>query len=179
VRWDARALYGYLREGWHPQHGDAQGPMTVVITGLQSLPDADVDAIALYVASLGTRGERREAVRTNTPDLAVNQNDGAGIFAAACADCHDGSRSLPFAGIPLALSSATTDGSAANLVNVMLDGLHPAEGAAGPIMPGFATAMSDAQLESLAAFVRARIAAKPPWADIAARLRDTRIRNHD
>ncbi len=180
VRWNAHALYAYLKEGWHPQHGVAQGPMAAVTAGLQSLPDADVDAIAQYIASLGTAGGvRHSTATTNTPDLAVTENDGAAIFAAACAACHDGSGSLPFTGMTLALSSAITDRSATNLLNIVLDGLHPPEGAAGPIMPGFATAMSDAQLESLAAFVRNRFAAKPPWSDVAARLRDKRLGSHD
>lgn len=51
VPWDAPALHAYLRRGWHELHGVARGPMAPVATNLGTVPDADVAAIAIYVAS--------------------------------------------------------------------------------------------------------------------------------
>jgi mono/diheme cytochrome c family protein len=31
VPWDADALFAYLRDGWHPEHGVARGPMALAI----------------------------------------------------------------------------------------------------------------------------------------------------
>jgi len=180
VPWSSSSLYQYMRDGWHPQHGGAHGPMATVLEGLQTLPDQDLEAIAVYVASLESNGAGRGmAPRPNPTGHAVNPGNGADIYAAACASCHDGSRPLPLGGVPLALSSATTDESATNLVNVVLAGLQPLEGTPGAVMPSFATALTDSQLESLATFIRRRFAAKPPWPDVAARAREARGRTDD
>ena len=52
VRWDADALFAYLRDGWHPDHGVARGPMAQVVSNLSSAPESDVRAIAAYMASV-------------------------------------------------------------------------------------------------------------------------------
>ena len=52
IPWDADLLYTYLRQGWHGLHGVAGGAMAPVADNLASVPDADVRAIAVYVASL-------------------------------------------------------------------------------------------------------------------------------
>src|SRR5947199_6246012 len=50
VPWDADALFMYLRDGWHPDHGVARGPMAQVVSNLSSVPESDVRAIAVYMA---------------------------------------------------------------------------------------------------------------------------------
>src|ERR1700686_4254695 len=50
VPWDADALFAYLRDGWHPDHGVARGPMAQVVSNLSSVPPNDIRAIATYVA---------------------------------------------------------------------------------------------------------------------------------
>ena len=50
VPWNAEALFGYLRDGWHPDHGTARGPMAEVVSNLSSVPDSEVRAIAAYMA---------------------------------------------------------------------------------------------------------------------------------
>ncbi len=52
VPWDANALFGYLRQGWHPDHGVARGPMAEVVSNLSSVQESDVHAIAAYMASV-------------------------------------------------------------------------------------------------------------------------------
>ena len=61
-----------------------------------------------------------------------------------------------------------------NLVNVILYGLPAADGATAPIMPGFAGAMTDAQVVALARYLRTRFARKPPWTDLAKIVREAR-----
>ena len=52
VPWDADALYAYLRDGSHPDHGTARGPMAEVVSNLSAVPASDVRAIATYMADV-------------------------------------------------------------------------------------------------------------------------------
>ena len=88
-----------------------------------SAPEADVRAIAIYVAAQnrspfrqankpaaaqaqrgnsGRSGERRQPGR-HVACHAANGDEGALIYAGACAGCHEGPRALPYGGIDLAL----------------------------------------------------------------------------
>jgi mono/diheme cytochrome c family protein len=177
VSWDADSLTMFLRNGWHERHGVAQGPMAVVTDALAEVPDSDRKAIATYVAWLMRESPAAGvAVARLGP---TNTHDGQVIYAAACAGCHDGTRALPFGGIRLELSTAVTGESAINLINVVLAGLSPAEGTAGPIMPGFAGTLSDTQLDSLVTYLRAHFASKPPWPAFIEHVREARRRSHD
>jgi nicotinate dehydrogenase subunit B len=51
VPWSAASLYDYLRTGRSAEHGTAGGPMAPVVNELQQLPDADIRAMAAYLAS--------------------------------------------------------------------------------------------------------------------------------
>src|SRR6202043_3798741 len=111
VPWDAEALFAYLRDGWHPDHGVARGPMAQVVSNLSSAPESDVRAIAAYMASVfgapppdrKHRGEELLA-KVKSPSVQASQADatGAAIYAAACATCHETGRPLPFGGVNLA-----------------------------------------------------------------------------
>src|SRR3979490_72801 len=52
VPWDAEALFAYLRNGWHPDHGSARGPMAQVVSNLSSVPETDLRTIATYMAGV-------------------------------------------------------------------------------------------------------------------------------
>ena len=172
--WNAEDLHMFLSKGWHDRHGDAHGPMAPVSQNLSSVPDADVKAIATYVASvMGKREEKTSAAETPSNDT------GAAIYAATCASCHDGTRPLPFGGVKLTLSTAVTGESATNLINVVLDGLHPPEGEAGAHMPGFSSTLTDGQLESLVAYIRSNLGAKTPWTGVETSVREARSRDRD
>lgn len=177
VHWDAAALHAYLRKGWHEMHGDAHGPMAPVSQNLGAASDADVEAIAQYVAWVMKRPA--DADHFATESAADVQSAGGMIYAAACAACHDGVRPLPFGGVRLTLSTAVTGESALNLINVILQGLHPDEGTAGAIMPGFASTLTDAQLESLVTYVRTTFGGKPPWPGLERSVRTARNRDYD
>lgn len=175
--WNAEGLHAFLGRGWHEQHGGAHGPMASVSQNLASVPDADVEAIATYIASaIGT--PKRKPPGKPTSDTA-NNDTGAQIYVSVCAGCHDGRRPLPFGGARLVVSTSVTGESATNLVNVILDGLQPPEGTAGAIMPGFASSLTDGQVESLVAYIRSNFGGKPPWTGVESSLREARSRHSD
>lgn len=182
IRWDEAALVQYLSKGFHPLHGVARGPMAPVVANLAEVPQQDVVAIARYIATLSParfppapalaaideqgpgRAPQSAGSQAATPHAASDA--GAEIFAATCASCHEGGRPTPLGGVDLALSTAIGGESAENLVDIVLAGLPAANGVPGPIMPGFAAAIDDAQLSALVAYLRGHFAQKPPWPDV-------------
>lgn len=157
-------------------------------------------AIARYVAAqrgnapapatpvgqqVNTEDQRGKAIAPNSADSqadVVSKNEaktganeeGARLYAAACAGCHEGPRAMPYGGIDLARSSGVTGPSARNLVNVVLYGLPAAEAARSPIMPGFAVTLDDRQIAALATYLRARFSDKPAWNDVENTVREAR-----
>src|SRR5437763_13853667 len=51
IPWSEDELYAYLRSGESRFHGVAAGPMAPVIKNLTALPDDDIRAMAVYLAS--------------------------------------------------------------------------------------------------------------------------------
>jgi mono/diheme cytochrome c family protein len=182
VPWDAEALYAYLRQGWHPDHGTARGPMAEVVSNLSQVPESDVRAIATYMADVfgaptperKRRGE--EALAQAKSGAAVPQTDspGGAIYAAACATCHESGRPPPYGGINLALSTAISDPDPRNLANIVLSGVRPVEGERSPIMPGFAGSMSDTQIAALVNYLRSRFSGQPAWTGVEKTVKNAR-----
>ena len=198
VPWDSSGLFPYLRDGWHAAHGIARGPMAEVIDNLASATEPDVRAITTYLAGIFGQPteERRRAAQalierahtagpgakpasadTQTTGQSGSQAKGAGIYQAACANCHESGRPLPFGGINLALSTGPSGPNARNVINVVLWGLPPAEGERSPIMPGFAGSLNDEQLTELLNYVRSHFSNKPPWSGIEKDIRDAKTGN--
>lgn len=171
IPWDVEALTFYLRNGFHPLHGAARGTMGLVTAELRAAPEADVRAIATYVVKLmgapapersaQARRLEREPLRQprDTPGM------GRDLYRSACLSCHDGAEPMPFGGVPLARSLGLHGESPRNLVNVILHGLGPAQGATSPIMPGYAGALDAAQVAELVTWLRANLTDEPPWPD--------------
>ena len=186
--WTVEALTTYLRTGFDAQHGVAAGAMAPVAQNLATVPEADVRAIAVYVASQMRGARQPESPATSSkpvseteqiaedavPDsfgAAATGTGGAAIYKSTCAGCHERARR----GIALSLSTSVTDTTSANLVRITLDGIMPLEGLGGGIMPGFAGALTDRQMTALAEYLRTDIAHAPPWNDVEreiARARD-------
>jgi mono/diheme cytochrome c family protein len=175
VPWDAEALFAYLRDGSHPDHGTARGPMARVVGNLSEVDASNVRAIAAYTADIfgaptPDRKRQGEAALAQAKSAAAPapQTDapGASIYAAACATCHESGRPPPYGGINLGLSTAIASPDPRNLANVVLSGVGPVEGERSPIMPGFAASMSDAQIAALLNFLRSRFSNQPPWAGV-------------
>jgi mono/diheme cytochrome c family protein len=173
VPWDKEALYAYLRDGFHPDHGTARGPMAEVVSNLSSVPADYVRAIATYMADVfgapsPDRRRRGETVLVQAKSGAATPMDspGSAIYVAACAGCHESSRPAPYGGINLGLSTTISGPDPRNLANIVLSGVPPVEGERSPIMPGFAASMSDAQIASLLNYLRSRFSAAPAWTDV-------------
>jgi mono/diheme cytochrome c family protein len=182
VPWDADALYAYLRNGWHSDHGTARGPMAQVVSNLSSVPDSDVRAIAVYMADISgaptpDRKRQAEAVlaQAKSPPPGTQADAaGASIYAAACASCHESARPLPYGGVNLALSTAISSPDPRNLANIVLSGVPPIEGERSPIMPGFAAGMNDPQMAALMNYLRARFSKQPAWSGVEKTIADAR-----
>jgi mono/diheme cytochrome c family protein len=182
VPWNAEALFAYLRDGWHPDHGTARGPMAEVVSNLSSVPDSEVRAIAAYMAGkFGVpspdrkrEGEAALAKAKNSSGSPQADATGTSVYAAACASCHEGDRALPYGGVNLALSTAISSPDARNAANIVLSGIHAVEGERSPIMPGFAASMSDQQISALLNYLRARFTNRPAWTGIEQTVADAR-----
>jgi mono/diheme cytochrome c family protein len=174
--------------------------MAAVMDDLGSADDADLRAIATYLAGIlgeptpqrrkqgdAALAQARGTDGTGTTGsidtmgerpAAVPGNDnelGAKLYGSACAGCHESGRPLPFGGLHLALSTAIEAPDPRNMINVVLAGLPAAPGGEpSPVMPGFSGALSDEQLAALLAYLRARFSGKPAWTNIAIEVRDAR-----
>jgi mono/diheme cytochrome c family protein len=171
VAWDEDALYFYLRNGWHPDHGTARGPMAQVVSNLSSVPAEDVQAIATYMAGVfgaPSAEHNREAVVAQAKPGAgkILDPQGEAIYATTCATCHESGRPPPYGGINLSLSTAISAPDPRNLANIVLAGVRPVEGERSPIMPGFAASMNDAQALVLMKYLRARFTNHPAWNEL-------------
>ena len=81
---------------------------------------------------------------------------------------------VPPHGIPLARSSVINDADPRNTILILLDGIRPGGERAGPSMPSFDGAFTDAQIVGLLRYIRAHDSSDPAWTDIETRLRDIR-----
>ena len=172
TRWTVESLTAYLRDGWQAEHGVARGPMAGVTRELAKASDADLRAMAAYIVSSMDGAPAAAPVRP--AERGAGSTAGAALYTTACARCHDGDEPLPFGGMPLERSIGVSGEDPRNLVNVILYGLPAADGRTGPLMPGYAGAMSDAQLVELVTHLRARFGGKPPWRDVERVVREAR-----
>jgi mono/diheme cytochrome c family protein len=175
VPWTQQELHSYLRNGHTGLHGTAAGPMSPVVHGLSALPESDVQAIATYFADVDRAGERLASVdpavarAMSYAPLGTGQefDADARLYTAACASCHYNSGQAPLAVRPdLALNSAVNLSYPTNLVQVVLHGISAEEGIPGVVMPGFARALSDADIARIAAYLRRTRTNLPPWPDL-------------
>src|SRR5262249_26061190 len=147
---------------------------------LSRVDDNDVRAIAAYLISRLPASEapnqpdtvvayarQQEAATPGTSDNSAAFASGAAIFAGACATCHNATGMTQYVKpMPLALSSALTAPDPRNLIHIIVEGIWPPEGSAGPLMPGFAGALTDRQIADLAAYLRTRYTQRPAWRDL-------------
>lgn len=177
--WTPDELFAYLRTGLAPHHAAAAGPMAGVTRALAQVPDEDVRAIAVYVASLM---DGAPATRQDQPQpvdrLAVAQQqhpEATALYAGACATCHDPGAPMMLQGRPvLSWGTPLHEDNPHDTVRIILQGLTPPDGASGPTMPAYADMLSDQQVQELAAYLRARFTDKPAWPDLPAAVAEAR-----
>jgi mono/diheme cytochrome c family protein len=169
VRWNVDALVVYLRSGFDEQHGATRGPMAPVARNLAAVPEADVRAIAVYIASRAGRSSAGTAVAVTREQIAAapaaaadGGDEGAVLYEGACASCHD----TTLSGVRLEHSTAVTDIVPNNMVRVIVDGLRPLDGEPSRAMPGFRGAFTVEQTVALVRYIRERYSRAPPWRDV-------------
>ena len=176
VPWNAEQLFKYLRTGLDELHAIAAGPMEPVVRNLASVPEDEVRAMAVYLETLSgpTTAERRKRAETALAQATRaprGNGRGAELYTGACGLCHDHGREAGSGGaLHLALGTAMTIPTSANLLRITLEGIAPPEGHTGRAMPGFANALTDAQLKDLMAYIRSEFGRAPAWTDVDAQL---------
>lgn len=181
VPWTEDDLHAYLRTGFSERHGVAAGPMAPVIHGLAELPDQDVRAMAVYLASLNPPAPEPTAQaaavnmleQASAPDARLFPAAGERLFQGACAACHETRDAAPLFGArpSLALNTNLHSDRPDNLIQVILNGIpDPASEALG-YMPAFGGSLDDAQVTQLVDYMRERFAPqRPAWTDVAGRV---------
>jgi mono/diheme cytochrome c family protein len=176
IPWTQDELFSYLSTGVGSLHGATAGPMTPVIRGgLSTVPDADNRALAVYFADIDHASARESAVEAAMSRALATSHLGSGreydpdarLYAAACIACHYNSGPAPLPARPeLALNSALTLPEPTNFIQVVLKGVGNTEGGPGLVMPGYASALTDADIARLAAYLRRTRTDRPPWTDV-------------
>jgi mono/diheme cytochrome c family protein len=170
--WTHEQLVSYLSTGLATEHGAAAGPMLPVTRHLANVPKADVQAIATYVMSLqskagGQSGPPAKPAAAAPADQA-RINNGAALFAAACASCHGAAAPMGTVGRrpSLALSTTLNSDSPRNAIKLVLEG-NPWNGSASAhYMPPFAAMLSDDQIADVLAYTRTRYAQRAVWPNL-------------
>ncbi len=178
IPWSEDELFAYLRTGISRLHGVATGPMAPIVRELAAVPDSDIRAMAVYLASFNettitpaaqeTLATRLETI---TSVKAVSASAlGARIYDGACAVCHQIGGPVLFGSKPsLALNSNLHSNLPDNLIQVILHGIEQPVSSDLGYMPAFKNSLNDEQVSELVSYLRQQFAPdKAPWTDVAA-----------
>ncbi len=176
IPWSEDELFTYLRTGISRFHGVAAGPMAPIVKELAAVPDSDIRAMAIYLASfndtpinsatqeaLATRLETLTSVKVSSSPM------GARIYEGACAVCHQVGGPALFGSRPsLALNSNVHSAMPDNLIQVILHGIETPVSSDLGYMPAFKNSFNDEQVTELVSYLRRQFAPdKAPWTDVA------------
>jgi nicotinate dehydrogenase subunit B len=182
IGWDEDEFFAYLRTGESHFHGVAAGPMAPVIKDLTALPDADIRAMAVYLASFNEAAPDKSAtaarLEASTRSLAAS-SAGARLYRGACAACHEVGGLPLFGSRPsLSLNSNVHSAVPDNLIQIIMHGVaEPASSDLG-YMPAFKDALDDDQIADLVSYLRKQFAPdKPAWTGVRARVARLRASN--
>jgi nicotinate dehydrogenase subunit B len=175
IPWSEDELFGYLRTGESRFHGVAAGPMAPVVKGLASLPEQDIRAMAVYLASFNDTALDRSAQQDLARRLEAStgartiSSPGARLYEGACAVCHRVGGPVLFGSRPsLALNSNLHSDHPDNLIRIILDGIAAPVSSDLGYMPGFKDSLTDEQLVELVSHLRRQFAPdKQPWGDLS------------
>jgi nicotinate dehydrogenase subunit B len=187
IPWSEDELFAYLRTGESRLHGVAAGPMAPVVKELAALPDQDIRAMAVYLASFNDNAIDRPAqdalaakleAATSTR-ISAASTVGARLYQGACAVCHEVGGAPLFGSRPsLALNSNLHSASPDNLIQVILHGIATPVSSDLGYMPAFRDSFTDGQVAELATYLRRQFAPdKPGWTDIDATIGRIRQQN--
>lgn len=144
-----------------------------VVRQLTKVPDADIRAMAVYLASFGAAegsGRQKQAKDIEAATMpAMPAGSGARIYDGSCAVCHQPGRGFEMFGVrpSLAVNSNIHSTRPDNLIRVILEGIGvPAHAELGA-MPSFRTSLDDGQLVDLVRYLRGQFAPdKPEWTEL-------------
>jgi mono/diheme cytochrome c family protein len=151
----ADELVALLKHGVSPR-GTAMGPMAEVVSrSTQHLSDADLRAIAGFLATLPADTARAPAAEPADREMAAL---GARVYRDRCAGCH-GERGEGAAGLypPLAGNRTATLPSPNNVIQAIVHGGFAPSTAGNPRpfgMPPFGTSLSEVEIAAVATHVR-------------------------
>jgi nicotinate dehydrogenase subunit B len=176
IPWNEDELYAYLRTGESRFHGVAAGPMAPVVKELASLPDQDIRAMAVYLASFNPTAIDKAAQDALAAKLEsatgarVVSTSGARLYEGACAVCHAVGGAPLFGSRPsLALNSNVHNAIPDNLIQVILHGIATPVSSDLGYMPPFKDSITDGQLAELISYLRQQFAPeKPAWTGVQA-----------
>jgi nicotinate dehydrogenase subunit B len=178
IPWSEDELYAYLRSGESRFHGVAAGPMAPVVKELGKLPDQDIRAMAVYLASFNEDTIPQPAqdvlaaqLETLTSTRVISASAlGARLYEGACAVCHAVGGAPLFGSRPsLALNSNVHSAVPDNLIQIILHGIASPVSSDLGYMPGFKDSMTTDQIAELVSYLRQQFAPdKPAWPGVHA-----------
>jgi nicotinate dehydrogenase subunit B len=150
--------------------------MAPVVKELAALPDQDIRAMAVYLASFNDTAIDRptqEALARKleaSTAVTVASSGGARLYLGACAVCHEVGGPPLFGSRPsLALNSNLHSTVPDNLIQVILHGVNQPASSDLSYMPAFKDSMSDHQVAELVSYLRRQFAPdKPIWTNVHA-----------
>jgi|SRR5690625_747940 len=168
--WSQDDLVQYLATGIAPNHAAAQGPMADVVQySTRFLSESDLYAMATYLQSLPAIGgdEVRPRDQWGEPAQDVitlrgappkETPDGAQLYIANCASCHNWTGagigdSAPGAYPALIHNPDLGSLQTRNLVNVILGGVQRQQDEVEVFMPAFAGLLDDQQIAALSNYI--------------------------
>lgn len=165
-RWSEAEIAAFLETG-HGRQIAAFGSMNDVVENSgQYLQQDDLQAIAHYLKSLSSIGEKA-SYRPDAPAVAVTlsaivsgavERPGVGIYQGFCAKCHKETGSDEEGKYPrLAGNSVVLSENPTALIRLLLEGSKTAQTPKGPTpikMPSFAEKLSDRQIAEVLSFIR-------------------------
>ncbi|KNZ30887.1 MAG: alcohol dehydrogenase [Methylibium sp. NZG] len=168
---DLRTRWFALLKTGQTTHASASGPMAeVVFNSTQHLRDADLRAVARFLAELPPRPAPPQRPIDAPAPVAAQLVAGQAIYKDRCAHCHaDDGRGTAGAYPPLAGNATVLMEPPANLVRIVLEGGFEPATAGNPRphgMPPFAQDLSNADLAALLTHVRTA------WGNRAAALQE-------
>jgi mono/diheme cytochrome c family protein len=176
--WSDEALTDYLSSGVAQGRANAAGPMAdVVANSTQYLSEGDLRSIGVYLRALppvaGSEKRARDQWGQPADDVtrlrgaAITGVNGAQLFVANCAACHDwtgqGVGASPPRGLPsgrapgaypsLIHNSVVGASDARNLAMVILHGVERTTKQADVLMPEFGSQLTDDQVAAISNYV--------------------------
>jgi mono/diheme cytochrome c family protein len=133
---------------------------SVVHESMQYMSDDDIRAMSVYLKSLPQKGRAADHLQLVVSDQFGKEllKQGAGIYAAQCATCHQvNGQGKPPQYPPLAGNQSITMDAAYNPIRIVLNGGYPPStfGNPHPIgMPPFAQSLSDREIAAVVTYVR-------------------------